>query len=92
MNIKQYLTPLIISGSIALIGAILNLILNWKELAYAEGWGVVGMIGILIYGSVAIITGFIIHLFSKKLKTRILIEVILIALVISYVLLFSGRF
>tara|TARA_R110000796_G_scaffold252557_1_gene387673 strand:- start:63146 stop:63427 length:282 start_codon:yes stop_codon:yes gene_type:complete len=92
MKVKQYLTPLIIMGWIAIIGALINLFINWAELSYAEGWGVVGMIGIILYGSIALTLGLLVRLITKNLKLRILIELILIALAASYIVFYSGRF
>jgi hypothetical protein len=41
---------LIISAGLFLAGWVLYLLFNYKQLSEGEGWGVVGMIGILFWG------------------------------------------
>ena len=50
------------------------------------------MIGIILYGSIALTLGLLVRLITKNLKLRILIELILIALAASYIVFYSGRF
>ena len=74
---------------IFLIGCIAFTIYNYEELSEGEGWGVVGMIGLFVFGVILLVVDIVIRNIFKNKTTANIIR--LLVAVISTILLFFFR-
>jgi uncharacterized membrane protein len=75
-----------VASGLYLVGCIAYLVIKYKELSGNEGWGVVGLFGLITIGAVLFLVDFLIQLFVKN-RTAVNIIGLVIA-VITGVLLF----
>lgn len=82
---KYKLTVLNIPAFLFLLGCVIYTILRYPILSANEGWGVIGMIGLFIFGLVALVIDFIIQRLVKAKDNKIIINLIVLAgLVIAF--------
>jgi nitrate/nitrite transporter NarK len=62
-------TILNIATGLFLIGCLFYTLFNYRQLSEGEGWGVVGMVGLLGVGVVLLVIDFIIQKIFKSRKT-----------------------
>ena len=86
---KPNLTILNISAGIFLLGCIIYTVVNYSVLSDAEGWGVVYMVGLFIFGLTAIIFDLLIQRFIEIKNYQIIVSLAVLAIYI--VLFFLGR-
>jgi uncharacterized PurR-regulated membrane protein YhhQ (DUF165 family) len=87
--VKPNLTILNISAGIYLLGCIIYTIINYSVLSDAEGWGVVYMVGLFIFGTTAIIVDLLIQRFIVIKSYQLVVSLVVLAI---YIVLFClGR-
>ena len=72
-----------------LVGCIAFTIYNYDQLSEGEGWGVVGMIGLFVFGVILLVVDIVIRNIFKNKTTANIIR--LLVAVISTILLFFFR-
>ncbi|MEI9959157.1 MAG: hypothetical protein WDM90_23235 [Ferruginibacter sp.] len=85
---KFKLTILNVTAMLFIAGCIIYTIVNYATLSYAEGWGVVLMVGLIGYGLAALFVDWLIRLIFRKYKYQYWISVA--ATVIFFVVLLAG--
>jgi peptidoglycan/LPS O-acetylase OafA/YrhL len=86
---KRGFTVLNIPVFLFLAGCIIYTIVNYSTLAREEGWGIVYMVGLFVFGSTALIADFLIKRFFKNKNTRLIAS--LVVLLIYVVFFFVGK-
>jgi uncharacterized PurR-regulated membrane protein YhhQ (DUF165 family) len=86
---KPNMTILNISAGLFLLGCIIYTVINYSVLSETEGWGVVYMVGLFIFGSTAIIIDLLIQRFIKIKNHQTIVSFAVLAIYI--VLFFVGR-
>jgi len=85
---KFKLTILNVAAMLFVAGCIIYTIVNYATLSYAEGWGVVLMVGLIGYGLSALLADLIIRIVFKKYKYQYWISAAVTA--IYFVVLLAG--
>ena len=85
---RYKLTVLNIATFVFLLGSIVYTVANYSTLSDGEGWGVVYMIGLFIFGATALIIDLIIQRLVKSKKTQFILSIA--AMLIYVALFFSG--
>ena len=82
-SLLSYASLLTVSGLMGIIYALFWLMLDYRELAKGEGWGVIAVIALLFWSSILLVVGLLIRKFIKNTQIRLIIEG-LIFLVLLY--------
>ena len=85
---KYRLTILNLSFWIFLLGCIVYTTMNYDQLSEGEGWGIVFMIGIIIFGASSLLVDFFIQWLVKNHRKQKIISAL--ALIIYVILFWIG--
>ena len=72
------------------IGCCIYTILNYQILAGHGGWGIVAMIGFVLFGLTMLVADGLIIYFLKNLKHRRIVSIIVLLGYLVYIIFFSG--
>lgn len=81
-------TILNVPAGIFLIACLVYTVINYSTLSYAEGWGVVFMVGVIAFGITAFIVDLIIQNVIKSSGMRLLFRIA--ALIAYFIFFFLG--
>lgn len=87
---KYRLTILNGAAFLFLAGCIIFTVFNYSKMAAGEGWGVVYMVGLSVFGLTALVVDFIIQLIFKRKDYRENACIIALAVYIALYFLFTS--
>ena len=85
---KYKLTVLNLTAFLFLLGIVIHTLINYATLSKGEGWGIVYMAGLFIFGATALIVDLTIQRLIKPKKTQFILSIA--AVLIYLALFFSG--
>jgi ABC-type transport system involved in cytochrome c biogenesis permease subunit len=86
-DMKYRFTILNIAALVFLIACIIYTLIYYKQLSSGEGWGIVYMVGISVFGIIAFLIDFIIQFLLKQKKQQNIASIIALVILVSIFLI-----
>ena len=80
---KYKLTLLNVAAFLFLIGCCIYTLLNYSTLSNAEGWGIVYMIGLSVFGLTALVVDLIIQWAVRSKETKIILNIVVLLIYLA---------